>query len=125
MKQSQRFLVAVTLLNVALTLTSLSQLPQARAAPNDPAPVLRGRALEIVDDRGRVRASIQVHPANAKEEETVVLRLVNAEGGPGVKIASAPTEAGLAFIAGQGNYIQVSTDGVKLTRQSKLQAAWP
>ena len=132
MRPSQRFLVAITVLNVAITAVSLSQLPQAQAAA-EPAPVLRGRALEIVDERGRIRASIQVHPADPRvklpdgrtQAEAVVLRLVNAEGGPGVKIASAQNDAGMALIVGQGNYLQLSTGGLRVTRESKLQAAWP
>ena len=132
MTQSQRFLVAITVLNVALTAVSLSELSQARAAA-EPAPVLRGRALEIVDDRGRIRASIQVHPADPKvrlpdgrtQAETVVLRLVNAEGGPGVKIGSSQDDAGMAFIVGQGNYLQLSAGGIRVTRDSKPQATWP
>ena len=39
-------------------------LARPGAAADGVAPVLRGRALEIVDDRGRVRASITVFPAD-------------------------------------------------------------
>lgn len=132
MTRSQRFLVAITALNGALTLVSLSQLPHAQAAVDAPA-VLRGRALEIVDDAGRVRASIKVHPADPKVRvpsggtlpETVVLRLINAEGGPGVKIGSSLDDAGAAFIVGQGNYLQLSASGLKVTRASRQLATWP
>jgi hypothetical protein len=53
----QRLLIGLTLVNLALLVFTLSQARPA-AAEGGP-PVLRGRALEIVDDRGRVRASIQ------------------------------------------------------------------
>ena len=65
------------------------------------APVLRGRALEIVEDRGRVRASITLFPANPRAKmpdgttgypETVLLRLISSAGRPDVKIAA--TERG-------------------------------
>src|SRR2546427_3672315 len=49
----------------------------------------RGRALEIVDDRGRVRASIALLPEDPKViwkgkpyPETVLLRLMSPEGRP-------------------------------------------
>ena len=132
MTKSQRFLIAITVLNGAFTVLSLSQVQQAWAAP-DLAPVLRGRALEIVDGNGHVRASIKVQPADPKvvlpdgktQPETVVFRLVNPNTGPGVKIASSEDSAGFALIVGQGNYLQVSTDGVKLTKGSQLRATWP
>ncbi len=106
------FLVAITLLNVACASVSLSQLPGAKAATSaDVTPVLRTRQLEVVDERGRVRASIIVHPANpgarmpdgSPQEESVVLRLVNS----------------------QGNYLQVFGNGVKVTRDGHERAQWP
>src|ERR1700680_750292 len=70
-------------------------------------PVLRGRGLEIVDDHGRVRASIQVLPASTQKNgelssETVLLRLITEKGRPSVKIASSEPAAGLSF-AGPSN----------------------
>ena len=57
----QRLLIALTIANLALLILSLAQHPvQAQSV----APVLRGRAFEIVDDHGRVRASISVLPAD-------------------------------------------------------------
>src|SRR4051812_28190902 len=82
-----RFILALTVVNLALLVFSLSQ-PRA-VIGQSVAPVLRGRALEIVDDRGRVRASITVFPADPKVKmpdgttgypETVLLRLVNSKG---------------------------------------------
>lgn len=52
----QRFAIALTLVNLALLILLLAQNLSADA--HDVAPVLRGRALEIVDSKGRVRASI-------------------------------------------------------------------
>jgi len=55
----QRLLIPLTVVNLVLLMFSLAQArpPVAEGI----APILRGRALEIVDDRGRVRASINVH----------------------------------------------------------------
>ncbi len=96
-------------------------------------PVLRGKMLEIVDDHGRVRASIKIHPADASvtmpngkpQAESVVLRLVNADGGPGVKLALSENSVGLALIERQGDYIQVFADGVKVTKDGRPRATWP
>jgi len=58
--------------------------------------VLRGRALEIVDDQGHVRAMIKIFPADPTVKmpdgttgypETVLLRLIDSKGAPNVKIA--------------------------------------
>jgi hypothetical protein len=134
MTKNRRFLVAITLVNVACTSVSLSQLPQADAAASaEVTRVLRTRQLEVVDESGRVRASITVHPANpaarmpdgTSQEESVVLRLVNGDGRPGVKLGSSGQAAGLALINSQGNYLQVFGDGVKLTGDGKLRAQWP
>ena len=61
----QPFLIVLTLVNMALFTFSLAQLRPAVAA-DEVAPVLRGRALQIVDDRGTVRASINVYPASTQ-----------------------------------------------------------
>jgi len=60
--KTQQLLIALTIVNLGLLVFSLAQ-PRSAAAQGV-VPVLRGRALEIVDDRGRVRASITVFPAD-------------------------------------------------------------
>jgi len=113
--KTQRFAVALTILNL---LVLMSMLFRANSAPNpEVAPVLRGRALEIVDDKGRVRAMIKVLPEDPNVKmpdgttgypETVLLRLIDSKGGPNVKIAA--TEDGSAMsLGGESNptHIQV------------------
>jgi len=94
-------LVAVTALNLVLALFSFDQSRAGEA--QDVAPVLRGRALEIVDDAGRVRASIRIIPADPDFEmpdgskgypETVLLRLIDSKGQPNVKIEASDRGAG-------------------------------
>src|SRR5438105_4289959 len=113
---TQRFLIALTVVNVASLTISL-----ARAGAEGVAPVLRGRALEIVDDRGRVRASITVFPADPAVKmpdgttgypETVLLRLINSKGGPNVKLAASEDGAGLV-LGGESNptHVQVLARG--------------
>jgi hypothetical protein len=74
--------------------------------------VLRGRALEIVDDQGRVRASIKLHPAETfkptgrKYPETVMLRLIDPQGRPEVKIGASVDGGGLSLV-GASDAIQL------------------
>ena len=99
--KNQRFLVTVTVLNLALLLFTLPQ--QVRSAFAEGAnQVLRGRALEIVDEQGRVRASLNVLPAGKAPDgdtyaETVLLRLITERGRPSVKISASEQSAGLSF----------------------------
>jgi len=81
--KTQRLLVVLTLVNLALLIFTLAR---TRPASAEVSPVLRGRALEIVDERGRVRASIGVLPAEAQEHETVLLRLITERGRPVAKL---------------------------------------
>lgn len=69
--------------------------------------VVRGRALELVDDHGHVRAEIKVFAADPSVRlpdgtrgypETVLFRLINSKGAPNVKIAA--TEDGSAVNLG-------------------------
>ena len=104
----------LTVVNLALLSLLLARTP--KAAPANGLPVLRGRGLEIVDDQGRVRASIKVYPANPKFRtadgrpypETVLLRLIDSHGGPHVKLSSSDDGAALG-LGGVTNptYIQI------------------
>jgi hypothetical protein len=129
MKITAPFLVTITLVNAVFAMVSISQSQPAWAA-TDAAQVLRGRKLEIVDDKGRVRASVTVHPAGkapdgSAHEESTVLRLINADGKPGVKLASSHTTAGMSLVAEQGNFLAISSGGMKVTKGGTASAAWP
>ncbi len=100
--KTQRILAALTVINLVLLVTALAG-PRSRGAEGI-VPVLRGRAFEIVDDRGRVRASITVLPADPAVKmpdgttgysETVLFRLINSKGRPTVKIESMEKGAGI------------------------------
>jgi hypothetical protein len=75
--------------------------------------VLRGKALEIVDDNGKVRASITLFPASKQKDgsiypETVLLRLITDAGRPAVKISAMSTGSGMALSDGHGlSYVQL------------------
>jgi hypothetical protein len=104
--KAPRTLVGITIANVALLLLGLTQQMRAAGAP-DELPVLRGRALEIVDAQGRVRASINVLPpggskAGEESSETVLLGLITERGRPTVKIGSSEPQSGLGFVGPTG-----------------------
>jgi len=114
----QPVLVALTLVNLVLVIFALAQMRPAVAA-EAVAPVLRGRALEIVDDRGKVRASINVYPASTHKNgerypETVLLRLITERGRPSVKLSASEASAGLALVGPTGTketYAQLGANG--------------
>src|SRR4051794_9723670 len=131
--KTQRFVIVLTVINL---LFLMSTLFRANSAPTpEVASVLRARALEIVDDEGRVRAMIKVFPADPKVKmpdgttgypETVLLRLIDSKGAPNVKIAA--TEDGSAVsLGGESNptHVQILARGtstsLKLVNQDGQQ----
>jgi hypothetical protein len=109
----QPVLVALTVLNLVLVGVSATvALSSASAAPADDG-ILRGRGLQIVDEKGKVRASITVMQSEKLKDgstypETVLLRLITDEGRPTVKIAAMSTGAGMSLADGKGlSYVQV------------------
>ncbi len=99
--KTQRFLIALTVLNLALLVVTLARQTASAFAAGDPT-VLRGRALEIVDEQGRVRASLSVLPASTSANgdaypETVLFRLSTEQGRPSVKISASEPASGLSF----------------------------
>jgi hypothetical protein len=119
--KTERLLVALTVANLGLLLFLLGQtrLPEARGDVS----VLRGRALEIVDDQGRVRASIKVQPGEAVQgkayPETVILRLIDPQGRPSVKLAGSEQSAGLALV-GEADHIHVILKAEEASASLKL-----
>jgi hypothetical protein len=111
--KTQRLLILLTAVNLVL----LSY--QFVAAKVDPPAVIRGRALEIVDERGKVRASLSVLPEDPKVlwkgkpyPETVLLRLMSPDGRPNVKLGATKLGSGL-LIGGESDptYVQVLAEG--------------
>jgi len=92
-------------------------------------PVLRGSGFEIVDGQGKVRSSIQLVPEGpavmadgsvAKDgkvyPETVLFRLIRADGRPSVKITTSEQGSGLTLGGGiDPTYIVSSADGGDLS----------
>ena len=115
----QRLLIALTVVNLGLLTVLLA--PVQPAGAHDVAAVLRGRGLEIVDESGKVRASIKVHPADPTVAmpdgtrgypETVILRLVTRHGRPSVKL-SASEQGAILVLGGESDptYAQLKAQG--------------
>jgi hypothetical protein len=111
-------LYALTAVNVVIAVLGISQHFAPAQAQSEPQ-VLRGRALEIVDREGRVRASIQVLPASRTaagepQSETVLLRLITEQGRPTVKLGASEPTSGLSFAGPTGTrnaYVILQTSG--------------
>ena len=117
--KAQRFLVALTVINIVLLVFSLDQ--SRAVAAQDVAAILRARALEIVDVNGRIRASISILPADPAVKmpdgtigypETVLLRLINSQRRPNIKIAATERGAGMV-LGGESNptHVQLLAEG--------------
>jgi hypothetical protein len=113
----QRFAVIATVLNLVILILNLAEVRSVAA--QGVTQVLRGRALEIVDDHGRVRAEIKVLPAQPTLKmpdgtvgypETVQLRLISSQGGPHVKLGTMEDGSGLV-LGGEGAYTQLLSRG--------------
>jgi hypothetical protein len=106
--KTQRLLIVLAMVNIALlALTLLSIHATVAHGAQDTVPVLRARALEIVDEQGRVRASIGVLPATtspngARSRETVLLRLITERGRPSVKLGASEESAGMSLAGPTG-----------------------
>jgi hypothetical protein len=123
--KNHRILTVLTLLNLGLlTFVLLQRSGSVEASVAET--VLRGRALEIVDAHGKVRASIQVVPEGPARRadgsltehgtkifpEAVVLRLIRPDGRPSVKIATTEQGSGIDLSGGiDPTYLVLNADG--------------
>jgi len=105
-----RVALGVTTINLALFRAAFIQRPEASTDR-----VLRGSALELVDQEGRIRARLNVEP-----QGEVVLRLLDERGtirvklgagtdGSGLLLANDATEPGVHLLAtASGSSIRVA-----------------
>lgn len=111
--KTQRILLILTVINLLILTVIL--LGSYKNTPSEVQDILRGRALELVDDRNQVRAEIKVLPAQPDLKmpdgttgypEVVQLRLITSEGGPNVKLVTTEDGSGLV-LGGESGYIQI------------------
>ena len=98
--KTQRLALALTVINLVTLIFLLAQTRPATA--EGVVPVLRGRALEIVDDQGRIRSQIIVAPATTmsdgkKYAESALFRLIDPHGRPAVKIGASVDGSGMSL----------------------------
>jgi len=118
-------LTALSLLNLGILIFSVSH-HTASVQASGSEQVVRGRALEIVDAQGRVRASISINPEGPARKadgsptewgdkifpEAVVFRLIRPDGRPSVKIATTEQGSGLDLGGGiDPTYIVATSEG--------------
>jgi len=130
---TQRFLIGLSIANLALLVYLFGQA-RPIAAQNTPTQMLRGRGLEIVDEQGKLRASIKIQPADPSVRmpngktlaDTVILRLITPEGRPAVKLTTS-VHGGELGIAGEHDptYVLLEAEGdhaqVKVTNKDGKQ----
>jgi hypothetical protein len=128
---TQRLLVVLTVINLGLLVFLLAQTrihigsQGVRVWTNIDGSVLRGRALEIIDDQGRTRAAINLHPADQAHAypETAILRLVDQNGRPSVKLSTSERGGLLALVSdSEGTYVQLSGRELTVTKDGRQQA---
>ena len=118
-------LTALSLLNLGILIFIVSH-HTASVQASGSEQVVRGRALEIVDAQGRVRASISINPEGPARKadgsptewgdkifpEAVVFRLTRPDGRPSVKIATTEQGSGLDLSGGvDPTYIVLTSEG--------------
>lgn len=101
----QKWTLALTVVNLLLLACNLSARNAVTA--DEIAPVLRARSFELVDSQGKTRAQLVVYPASKGPDgeptaDTTLLRLIGADGHPGVKLSADGNNAGL-LLAGNSD----------------------
>ena len=124
--RTQRLAIVLTVINL-VTLVFILARPRPATA-DGVAPVLRGRALEILDERGQVRARLYIEsavtmPDGKKHPEAAVFRLMDPQGrirvklgadqdGSGLLLADDSTQPGVHLLArGAGSFLKLINKG--------------
>jgi len=111
--KNPRLTIVLTVVNSVILLVILFFFTTA-FKPDVPA-VVRGHAFELIDEQGKVRAEIKVHKAEPDFKmpdgslgypETVILRLIDSQGGPNVKISATEDGSGMV-LGGESGYVQI------------------
>ena len=89
--KTHRFMIVLTVINVVILIVALVQT-RSIAVQTVPS-VLRARAIELVDERGKVRAQL-----NVESNEEVVFRMRDAKGTIRVKLGANEDGSGLVLL---------------------------
>jgi hypothetical protein len=117
---------ALTILNLALLAWQISRDADA----DDVSPIVRAREIQLVDEQGRVRSELKVLPAGSANgvqyEETVIFRLVTADGKPRVKLTTSTDGSGLLLLgASDETYARVGSAKIDLVDGAKTRTFTP
>jgi hypothetical protein len=99
----QRIAASFTALNLVILLATFAQARVIGA--QSPHSVLRGRVLELVDERGRMRARLNVESGGEvvfrllDQRGTIRVKLGASEDGSGLVLANDATEPGVHILA--------------------------
>ena len=102
--EMNRLAVAVTAANLLILLAGVVHARPAR--PEPAAPVLRGGALELVEERGRLRARLNIESGGEvvfgllDDRGTIRVKLGAGADGSGLLLANDATEPGIHLVAG-------------------------
>ena len=110
-----RVTASLTIVNLLLLVTLA--IRGARLDAQADGTVLRGRALELVDDRGRIRSRLNVEPSGE-----IVLRLLDQQGTIRVKLGAGEDGSGLVLLNDETELgIQLLADerGSRVTLRNK------
>jgi hypothetical protein len=118
--KSQTLVVALTIVNLVVLVLNATHV---RSAPNEVVvPMLRGRALELVDDRGLVRSRMEIKPGGSvvlqlfDQKGVIKVKLDAGEDGSGLFLADETTQSGVQIIARQaGTTDRPQTTGITMT----------
>ena len=95
-----RVALGVTAINLALFLTAFAQRPEGSTDR-----VLRGSALELVDQQGRIRGRLSIEPQGEvvfrlfDQRGTIRVKLGAGADGSGLLLANDATEPGVHLLA--------------------------
>ncbi len=101
----QRVALFLSAANLVLLAFQMAQL-RAVSAESEPS-ILRGTGMEIVDAQGRMRAQLTLAPGDPDFKmpdgttgyaETVIFRLITADGKPRVKLTTSDDGSGLMLL---------------------------
>jgi len=117
---------ALTILNLALLAWQISRDADA----DDVSPIVRAREIQLVDEQGRVRSELKVLPAGSANgvqyEETVIFRLVTADGKPRVKLTTSTDGSGLLLLGSSDEtYARVASTKIDLVDGAKTRTFTP
>ena len=99
----QRIAASLTALNLVILLATFAQARVIGA--QSPNPVLSGRVLELVDERGQIRARLNVESGGEvvfrllDQRGTIRVKLGASEDGSGLVLANDATEPGVHILA--------------------------